>query len=167
MSYLMSEHGQKLIYLGVEGVTYDMVDGKPVVKPKVRELLNTTRAEYDRIYGADDAYWMLQNNVMQLNWRSEPEEPMGQLEQWTYQYTHYLGQYEVNFETNTEAGNADVNIKKLWSQTLPKLLLAESDEEFDELMEDFVTERQKLGYDVVVEESERQMKEAKERLGME
>ena len=167
LSYLMSEHGQKLIYLGVEGVTYDMVDGKPVVKPKVRELLNTNRAEYDRIYGADDAYWMLQNNVMQLNWRSEPEEPMGQLEQWTYQYTHYLGQYEVNFETNTEAGNADVNIKKLWSQTLPKLLLAESDEEFDELMEDFVTERQKLGYDVVVEESERQMKEAKERLGME
>ena len=167
LSYLMSEHGQKLIYLGVEGVTYDMVDGKPVVKQEVRELLNTNRKEYDRIYGADDTYWMLQNNVMQLDWRSEPGEPMGQLEQWTYQYTHYLGQYEVNFETNTEAGNADVNIKKLWSQTLPKLLLAESDEEFDAYMKEFVEMRQNLGYDVLVEESERQIKDAKERLGME
>lgn len=167
LSYLMSEHGQKLIYLGVEGVTYDIVDGEPVIKPEVKELLNTNRAAYDRIYGADDAYWMLQNNVMQLDWRSEPEEPIGQLEQWTYQYTHYLGQYEVKYETNTEAGNADVNIKKLWSQTLPKLLLAGSDEEFDALMEEFVAERQKLGYDVLMEESERQVKEAKERLGME
>lgn len=167
LSYIMSGDGQKLIYLGVEGVTYDMVDGKPVIKPEVKELLNTNRAEYNRIYGADDAYWMLQNNVMQLNWRSETEEPMGQLEQWTYQYTHYLGQYEVNFETNTEAGNADVNIKKLWSQVLPKLLLAESDAEFDDLLKEFVEMRENLGYDVLMQESERQVKEAKERLGME
>ena len=167
LSYIMSEDGQKLIYLGVEGVTYDMVDGKPVIKPEVKKLLNTNRAEYNRVYGADDAYWMLQNNVMQLNWRSETEEPMGQLEQWTYQYTHYLGQYEVNFEINTEAGNADVNIKKLWSQVLPKLLLAESDAEFDDLLKEFVEMRENLGYDVLMQESERQVKEAKERLGME
>lgn len=69
LSYLMSEEGQKTTYIGVEGVTYDIVDGKEVVKPEVQELLNTNREEYDRIYGADNAYWMMQNLVMQLKWR--------------------------------------------------------------------------------------------------
>lgn len=167
MSYFMSEHGQKMIYLGVEGVTYDMVDGQPVIKPEVKEVLNTNRTEYDRIYGADDTYWMLQDNVMQMDWRGEPEGPGAQLEQWTYPYTYYLGQYEIDFETNTKAGNADLNIKKLWSQVLPKLLLAKSEEEFDALLQEFVEKREALGYAVVVEESERQIKEAKERLGIE
>ena len=59
MDYMMSEHGQMLIYLGVEGVTYDIVDGKPVLKEDVSKILNSDRETYDRLYGADDAYWML------------------------------------------------------------------------------------------------------------
>lgn len=167
ISYLLSEHGQKRIYLGVEGVTYDMMGGQPMLKPEVKQLLDTNRTEFDRIYGADDAYWMLQDNAMQLAWKAEPGKPLGQLEEWTYQYTHYMGQYEITFEANSEAGNADTNIKKLWSQILPQLLLAESEEKFDELMNEFVEKRSELGYDVLVEESERQFQEMRERLGME
>lgn len=167
ISYLLSEHGQKRIYLGVEGVTYDMVDGQPVLKPEVKQLLDTDRAAYDRLYGADDAYWMLQDNAMQLAWKPEPGEPLGQLEVWTYQYTHYMGQYEISFEADSEAGNVDTNIKKLWSQTLPQLLLAESDEKFDEILQEFVEKRDELGYDILVEESEKQYQEMRKRLGME
>ena len=54
MDYMMSEHGQMLIYLGVEGVTYDIVDGKPVLKEDVSKILNSDRETYDRLYGADD-----------------------------------------------------------------------------------------------------------------
>jgi len=32
-----------LIYLGVEGVTYDIVDGKPVLKEDVSKILNSDR----------------------------------------------------------------------------------------------------------------------------
>jgi len=166
LSYLMSEHGQKMIYLGVEGVTYDMVDGVPILREDVKELLQTDRTAYDELYGADDTYWMMQDTVMQLDWKGKVEEPMGQLVEWTYPYTHYMGQYEINFDTDTEAGNADKNIKKLWSQTLPKLLLAQSDEEFDLLMENFVENRAEMGYDMVVAESERQTRDAKRRLGI-
>ena len=63
LDYLISEHGQEITYLGVEGVTYDMVDGKPVLKPEVKEILDNDRVTYDALYGADDAYWMLQDNV--------------------------------------------------------------------------------------------------------
>lgn len=167
LSYLISERGQKMTYLGVEGITYDMMEGIPVIRPEVEELLNSNRAEYDRLYGADNAYWMLQNNAMQMDWKSNLKPPTGQPEEWTYPYTHYLGEYEINFNTNTEAGNADANIKKLWSRVLPGLLLSKSDEEFDSLLREFVQQRQKLGYEAVVEESERQIKEAKKKLGLE
>jgi len=165
-SYMMSEQGQLMLYKGVEGVTYDLVDGEIVLKPEVEELLLTNRNEYDRLYGADSAYWMFQDNVMQLKWRSEAKEPMAQLEEWTYQYTHYLGQYEILFEANSEAGIADINIKKLWSETLPKLLLAPTEEEFDIIFNEFVKARDRMGYHTMMEESTRQITQAKERLGL-
>lgn len=168
-SYLISEEGQKLTYLGVEGETYDTVDGKIVLKEEVNDLLNRDRNEYDRIYGADNAYWMFQDNVMQLQWKSESEEddPVAQLERWTMPYTHYLAQYEMCFDANTKAGNCDSQIKELWSHTLPKLLLAPSEEEFDAIFAEFVEKREKLGFSIVVEESTRQVKETKARLGLE
>jgi putative aldouronate transport system substrate-binding protein len=165
-SYLMSEHGQKLTYLGVEGVTYDMVNGKAVLKPEVQKLLDTDREEYDRIYGADCAYWMFQDNVMQLQWTPQLREPTGQLEEWTYPYTHYLGQYEITYDTNTQVGNEGVKIQNLWGEVLPKLLLAPSEEEFDRLFADYVAQREQLGFAQVQQESTRQINEAKKKLGI-
>lgn len=165
-SYLISEHGQMVTFLGVEGSTYDIIDGVPVVKEEVRELLEQDRNAFDSIYGADSAYWMFQNNVMQLQWREKPGPPMGQLEEWTYPYTKYLGQYEISFDSNTEAGNAYIKIQRLWSEILPQLLLAPTEEDFDILYEKFVEERQNLGFDIVMEEKTRQMNEMKEKLNI-
>lgn len=167
LSYLLSDEGQKLLYLGVEGVTYDMIDGYPVVREEVWNLLQTDRSAYDSLYGADDTYWMLQDNAKQLKWRQPLTEPNGQLEEWTFPYSHYLAQYEISFDRNTEAGDADVKVKELWSRTLPALLLAPTEEEFDRILEEFVQKREELGYSLVLEESTRQMHEIKQRLGLE
>lgn len=168
-SYLISEEGQQVTYLGVEGETFDWVDGKPVIKEEVKKLLNTDRETYDKVYGADDAYWMFQDNVLQMQWRWENDQDsaVAQLEKWTMPYTYYLGQYEISFDANTDAGNCDQKIKELWSKTLPKLLMAPSEEEFDEILAEFVAERQQLGFDIVMEESTRQVQESKARLGLE
>lgn len=167
LSYLLSEKGQKITYFGVEGVTYDVIDGNCVLKPEVKELLNSDRIRYDMLYGADNAYWMLQNTAMQLKWRDTSEEYLMQAEEWTYPYTHYLGQYEVTYRADTEAGNCYKKIRKLWSQTLQQLLLAPNEEEFDRILEEYVREREALGYDEVAKEATRQVNEAKERLGLE
>lgn len=167
LDYMMSERGQKILYLGVEGVTYDVIGGKDVVREDVKALADTDRVAYDRLYGADNTYWMLQNNIMQLPWHGALEPPTGQLEEWTYPYTHYLGQYEVTFQTGTEAGNNYAKIKKLWSQVLPQLLLAPTEEEFDRIWADYTAQRDEMGFDVVAEEAERQFQRAKERLGLE
>ncbi|MDO4321957.1 MAG: extracellular solute-binding protein [Lachnospiraceae bacterium] len=166
LSYLISEHGQKMIYLGVEGEMYDMVDGEPVVRPEVQELLETNREEYDRLYGADDAYWMLQDNVMQQQWGQQLSEAERQIKEWTYPYTIYVGQYEINYEAGTEEANIYTKVQQEWGKTLPQLLLAGSDAEFDRILDSFETKREAYGYDKVMREMTRRMKLLKEKLGM-
>lgn len=166
ITYLISEEGQKTTYLGVEGVTYDMVDGRPVLKEEVLELLNADRAEYDRLYGADDAYWMLQDNVMQLQWKPPLTEPLGQMEEWTYPYTCFQEQYTMDLSTDSEVGYVDIKVKKLWGATLPRLLLAPTEEEFDAIFADFLEERAKLGYDELMETYTEKIREKKEKLGI-
>ena len=166
MDYLISEEGQKLVYLGVEGITYEMVDGKPVIKPEVLSLLNSDRVTYDKIYGADDAYWMLQDNVMQLKWRPENTSPTTQLEEWTYDYASYTGQYDVILPADTEDAYVDSQIKALWAQTLQELLISESEEEFDEILERYKEERNALGYEQLQEKRYQYVAKAKEKLGI-
>ena len=167
LDYMMSEEGQKMISLGVEGEMYDWVDGKAVLKDEVKKLLTTDRKKYDEVYGADDAYWMLQNNVMQLDWMPEKQYPLNEMEEWTYPYTRYLGEYDVTKQDDSETSRINSQIDKLWGKTLPRLLLAKSDEEFDQLFETFVEERETLGYSQLVKEHQKTMEENKKRLGME
>ena len=85
----------------------------------------------------------------------------------TVPYTRYIGQYEISFDANTKEGNADKKIKEAWGETLPKLLLASSEEEFDAVLAAYVKKREELGFSLVMEASTRQVNEAKERLGLE
>lgn len=165
LTYLLSEKGQRITYFGVEGVMYDIIDGEYVIKPEVREVLDSDRVLYDRLYGADDTYWMLQNTAMQLPWRRQPADYLRQMKEWTYPYTHYLGQYELTYKADTEAGNSYSKIKKLWSEVLPQLLLAPTEEAFDEILDGYIASREQMGYQAVVEEAERQISESKEKLG--
>lgn len=166
MEYLMSEHGQKLTYLGVEGETYDMQDGKPVTRPEVKELLDSDRDSYDKLYGADNAYWMLQNNVIQGEWAQPFSPATEQLDAWSKKNLVYNGQYDVTLSIDTEEGREDENITTLWSQTLPELLMAPSDEAFDQILDSFVEQRKALGFDDVMEKKTEYMNQAKEKLGI-
>ncbi len=166
MDYLLSEHGQKRIFLGVEGETYDYIDGKPVLKEEVRNLLNTDRTMYDQLYGADDAYWMLQDIVMQQQWIQQSTAEMEQLKEWSRKYVVYNGQYDICLPMECDEAVAEQKIVKLWSQTLPKLLLAPTEEEFDRILSEFCEERGKLGFDRVQEMNTIYMKEAKKKLGI-
>ncbi|MBE5889909.1 MAG: extracellular solute-binding protein [Lachnospiraceae bacterium] len=167
IDYLLSEHGQMVTYLGVEGETYDVVDGEYVLKDDVLEILNTNREEYDRLYGADFTYWMLQDMEMETRWKSRYQEPIKQLAEWTMQYATYIGQYEIAVDSNSEVGIAVEKTDRLWSTTIKELLLAESEEDFDEILAEYVKKRDAMGWNLVMEEKTRQMKENKKRLGLE
>ena len=166
LSYLMSEHGQHMIWLGVEGETWDMVDGIPTMKQEVRDLLQSDRTAYDKKYGADACYWMLQNNAMALSWAVPTVEPLGQMERWTYPYTVSTSEYFTTLEADTEEADIKNKIDNEWGIVLPKLLLAESDAEFDKILAEFIEKREKWGNDKVIAKQTELINQNKEKLGL-
>ncbi len=164
MTYMMGPHGQKILYCGVEGVTYDMVDGKVCYRPEVLALLGTDRVEYNRRYGADNTYWMLQDSVMQLDWQPPLDPQLNQPRIWTFPYTIYAAQYDVTFPPGSQAADIHQRIREEWGKTLPRLLLAKSETEFDAIFSHYLATRDSLGFALVQEEATRQMVLAKERL---
>ena len=166
LQYLISEQGQKRVYLGVEGETYRMVNGSPVWTREAETLLETDREAFDLKYGADDAYWMLQDNVMQSQWKQSEPDYISQMGDWTRKYTVYNGQYDVDLFISKETAVIDDECVRLWSRTLPELLLADSEEEFDRIFESFLEKRESLGYEKVLDEKTKLMHEAKKKLGI-
>lgn len=148
LSYLISEEGQKDMFLGEKGATYDTIDGKDQFKPEVFELLNKDRSAFDKKYGASHTFWMLMDTNMQLQWQQPSVEPFKQLEDWTKGKTVSFSQFDqIDPPANSEEGISKTKIGQLWGKTLPKLLLAKSDEEFDKLFNEFIEKRASSGFD--------------------
>lgn len=168
ITYLLSEEGQKMTWFGVEGKTWDYdSEGLPVMKEEVKEVLSSDRVEFDKKYGADSCYWMLQNDVLASQWiKNDEENPVTQLKQWTYPYTVYVGQYTITLDASSEIGKIKNNSELLWGETLPKLLLAESEEQFDNIYNSFIKERYEMGYEKVLDELTVRIKENIEKLGI-
>lgn len=165
-SYLMSEHGQLMTWLGVEGVTWDYVDGVPTMKQEVRDLLNKDRSEYDKQYGSDSAYWMFQDNAMALKWAVPTAEPLGQMERWTYPYVMSTSQYDLTLPAGSDEAEIQTKVDNEWGVVLPKLLLAASEEEFDSIWNNFMKQREDWGMQKVLDLKTTMMEEAKTKLGI-
>jgi len=147
MTYLISEEGQKDLYLGEKGVSYDTIDGKDQFKPEVLDLLNKDRSAFDKKYGSSYTFWMLMDTNMNLQWTPPSVEPFKQMEDWTRGKTKSFSQFDLlDPPATSKEGISKTKIDQLWGKTLPKLLLAKSDAEFDQLFNDFLAERDKNGF---------------------
>lgn len=166
MTYMISEEGQKLILLGKEGVDYTWQDGKAVLTDSTRNLFLHEYDNYVRVVGGDNTYWMLQDSVMQSQWSVEYDEAVGQMREWATRYSAYTSQYSTRFAYDSEEFQINADVQYLWAQVLPQLLMADSDEKFDQLFADFVKQRDEMGYDKVLAEQTRQMIENKKKLGI-
>jgi putative aldouronate transport system substrate-binding protein len=150
MSYLISEEGNKDLYLGEKGVSYDNIDGKDQFKPEVLNLLNTDRTAFDKKYGSSYTFWMLMDTNMNLAWAPASVEPSKQMEDWTKgKITSYSKYDGIDPTGDSEEAIASTKIKELWGKTLPQLLMSKTDADFDKLLGDFNGKRKTLGLDKV------------------
>ncbi|MNK21830.1 Lipoprotein LipO precursor [compost metagenome] len=150
LSYLNSEEGNKDLFLGEKGVTYDTIDGKDQFKPEVLDLLNKDRSSFDKKYGASFTFWMLMNTNITTQWNPVQVEPFKQLEDWTKGKTVSASQFELLDPLgNSPEGIINNKIGLLRGKTLPKLLMASSDAEFDQIWADYMTKRAEDGMDKV------------------
>lgn len=147
LSYLISEEGQKDMYLGEKGVSYDTIDGKDQFKPEVLELMNKDRSAFDKKYGSSHTFWMLMDTNMNLQWAPPAVEPFKQLEDWTKGKTTSFSQYDlINPPATSKEGINATKIANEWGKILPKLLLSKSDADFDQTFKEFIEKRDKTGF---------------------
>lgn len=167
LSYLMSEEGQKDLYLGEKGVSYDTIDGKDQFKPEAFDLMNKDRAAFDKQYGSSFTFWMMQNTNITQQWQPESVEPYKQLEDWTRGKTVSVSEFDlIDPLANSDEGIILSKIKDLRSKTLPKLLMAPSDAEFDKIWADYIKKQEDLGLAKVQAFQQTKYEENKKKLGM-
>ena len=71
------------------------------------------------------------------------------------------------FPAGSKDAETDDRITKLWSETLPALLLVGSDEEFDKILESFRQKRDEMGFADLMEKKTAHIQESKKKLGIE
>ncbi|MGG4044574.1 MULTISPECIES: extracellular solute-binding protein [Paenibacillus] len=150
LTYLISEEGNKDLFLGEKGVTYDNIDGKDQFLPDVVKLLNTDRTAFDQKYGASYTYWMLMDTNMNLQWAPPGVDPQKQMADWTKGKSISMSEFDnLDPPSTSEEGIASSKNGRNWGKLLPKLLLAKSDAEFDEMWNNYVEDRNKNKQDKI------------------
>ncbi|ANS75638.1 ABC transporter substrate-binding protein [Paenibacillus yonginensis] len=167
LTYLMSEEGQKDLYLGEKGVSYDTIDGKDQFKPEVFDLMNKDRAAFDKQYGSSFTFWMMQDTNITQQWTPASVEPFKQLEDWTRGKTKSVSEFDLlDPLANSEEGIILSKIKDLRGKTLPKLLMTPSDADFDKMWNDYIKKQESFGLDKVIAFQQTKYEENKKKLGI-
>lgn len=168
LTYLTSEEGQKDVYCGPEGLAWDDVDGKVQWKEEALELANTDRNKFDQEYGALSTFWMQQDTAKFLEWAPPSKEPFKQLEDYTRGKTVDNSAYtQLDPPGDSKLGAKGTKIGQEWGKTLPKLLMAKSDAEFDKIYNAYLSKREDLGFAELQQYQEEQFQENKTKLGLE
>ncbi|MFF2889311.1 extracellular solute-binding protein [Paenibacillus sp. NPDC057967] len=153
LTYLASEEGQRDLFLGKEGETWDMVDGKPTLKTEMVDLLSNDIEKLEKEYGVMDTYWMVRNPVIINQWRPEKAPVLKQMEDFAN------AQAEIDsgiYKGLDPLGDSDVavawaRISQNWEEVMPELITAKDEATFDKVFESFLARRDSYGFDKVLE----------------
>jgi putative aldouronate transport system substrate-binding protein len=152
LEYAWSDEGQMDLRYGTEGETYDLVDGSPLAKQEIRDLqLNDNNAWYAK-YGFDAStvlwkagpLWDNAGTAQFIKDQPEHYDAINLLKK--YNYDNYATDMNViEPEGSSPEGVINAKVKDLWNKTIPKLVLAKSDSEFDKLYDDFLKQMDQVG----------------------
>lgn len=150
LSYLNSEEGNKDLFLGEKGFSYDTIDGVDQFLPDQLALLNTDRSAFDKENGSSFTFWMLMNTNITDQWAPKAVEPFKSIQDWTRGKTVSASEFELlNPTGNSPEGIINSKLAQLLGKTLPKLLMAPSDAEFDKIWNEYQEKRKQDGLDQV------------------
>ncbi len=139
MMYWMSPEGQADFYLGDPSVT--RTPSGDAILPEVISLRKTDENAWASRYGNMDNYFMLLDSSISNRWAPTDFEP------WEQQFYEFqTGRLYANTvyqnlepEPDTPAAVALTRSNIKWGTLLPRMLLAETSEEFETLYADFVS----------------------------
>ncbi len=152
LSYLASEEGQRDLFLGKDGETWAMVDGKPQLNADMVELLNTNIEQLEKEYGIMDTYWMMRNPVIVNQWRPEKAPVIKQMEDFANKQADIdSGIYKgLDPLGDSDAAIAWSRISQNWEEVLPELITAKDEAAFDKIFDSYLDRRAGYGFDSVM-----------------
>jgi putative aldouronate transport system substrate-binding protein len=167
LTYLVSEEGQRDLFLGKEGETWEMVNGKPQLKPEMVQLLETDIEKLEKQYGIVDTYWMLRNPVIVNQWRPEKPAVIKQMEDFANRQADIDGAIYKNLDPTGEsdAAVAWLRISQNWLEVMPELITAKDEATFDKIFQDFLDRREAYGFQKVMEHRQAELDARKAKMG--
>jgi putative aldouronate transport system substrate-binding protein len=153
LTYLASEEGQRDVFLGKEGETWVMRNGKPQLKTEMVQLLDTDREWLEKEYGIMDTYWMLRNPAFVNPWRPEKAPSVKQMEEFANKQADMdSGIYKgIDPVGDSDIALAWSRISQNWEEVLPELITAKDEAAFDKIFENFLARRVNYGFNQVME----------------
>lgn len=153
LTYLASEEGQRDLFLGKEGETWAMKNGKPQLTAAMVQLYDTDRERLEKEYGIMDTYWMLRNPAFVNKWRPENAPSIKQMEEFANQQADldsgiYKGLDPIG---DSDIALAWSRISQNWEEVLPELITAKDEAAFDKIFENFLIRRVNYGFNQVME----------------
>ncbi|WP_340021278.1 extracellular solute-binding protein [Paenibacillus sp. FSL K6-1096] len=150
LTYLISEEGNKDLFFGEKGVTYDTIDGKDQFLPEVLDMYNNDRSSFAKTYGASYTFWMMMDPALSLQWAPASVEPAKQPEDWTRGKVVDNSIYaNLDPAASSPEGIELGRVNTQWGKTLPKLILAGSEADFDAAWNEFQQYRKEHDLDKI------------------
>ncbi|UPK46924.1 extracellular solute-binding protein [Paenibacillus pabuli] len=153
LTYLASEEGQRDVFLGKEGETWAMENGKPQLTAEMVQLLDIDRERLEKEYGIMDTYWMLRNPAFVNQWRPEKAPSVKQMEEFANKQADMDSGIYKGIDP---VGDSDIalswsRISQNWEEVLPELITAKDEAAFDKIFENFLARRVNYGFNQVME----------------
>lgn len=165
LTYLISEEGQMDTNFGIPDVTYTMVDGVPTLTPEVKDLDSNDKNKQETDVGLLYTYWMLMDTAWQAQWGVEYAPSLGQPQLWTRPYVRSYAVYDgLTLPVGSDEDLMYQEIQRRWGKVLSNLIRAGSDEEFDQIIDDYNKYKLDKGYEKVQEYQTELMKKNKAKL---
>jgi putative aldouronate transport system substrate-binding protein len=156
MAFMVSPKGQELFGAGIEGKTFNKVDGKYVRTDEYKQLIQNDPNNAGVISGV--AAWQFFSSNEKSVFFDDVLPSTTLMREMYKPYAVFEGETEyAPFEPNSPAAKAQPIVDTLWDTTLVQLLQAKSDAEFDTIMANYITTREADGYNDVLAEQQRQL----------
>lgn len=167
VTYWMTEEGTRDAMFGEVGVSCELdADGNPSYTEEYQELRTSDFDAFTKRTG-QDPLWMLGDPVLANNWSADQPEYLKQMYDWGVPYIVNGSQYSaLDPESGTNEAEIKQDIDLLWGKTLPKLITAASDEEFDTLLDEYFKKRDEMGWEKLLASMQSKYEVNLEKLGM-
>jgi len=168
LTYLYSDHGQMLQEFGIEGITYDYINGVPTWLPELQELRDTDYYEFGDVWGMR-TFWQLRRPGFFAQQGVLPTGPHAEVQLFNRQFA----QARLNFvnldptPVTDEMLNMQLSlINTARTQALVGVVTAGSEAEARDIWANFLAFRDNNGFPSLLEYRNNRLRINNERLGL-